>query len=434
MVCYYVQKAKMVKGEDFILKNKKEKLWTLGFFILWQSQLVSTLGDAVYNIALGFWVLSVTGSTALMGMLMASSALAGVLVSPFAGVIIDRYNRKHLLILMDTIRGISIIIISVAAINDRLAIWAVFATGIILSICGAIFRPGVNSSVPDTVPKSKLTSANSMLSIASTGSSMIGNIAGGLLFQIFGAPILFIFNGLSYFFSGTSLIFVHIPKIEKNDEQNFWINMRDGFSFMWKFKGLRYILLMVASINFFSYVAIVLFLPLFQDATYLGAGKYGIAMACFMGGSMAGYIFSSIVFISPLKKLKLIIVSTAVYNISLIVAVNQYSFIVMVILLLVGGFFNSVVNVTLLTTVQSATPQEMRGKVMAFMSMITQGLTPFAMALGGILASFISIRILITVSFITVVIIVIPFYCIKPFKKLIRYDYKTDNLKDLIHS
>jgi MFS family permease len=76
----------------------RERLWTSGFVILWQSQLVSTVGDAIYGIALGFWVLSATGSTALMGALMAASTLPGVLIAPVAGVLIDRTAKKRLLI------------------------------------------------------------------------------------------------------------------------------------------------------------------------------------------------------------------------------------------------------------------------------------------------------------------------------------------------
>lgn len=411
-----------------------DKLWTSSFLILWQGQLVSTLGDAAYNVALGFWVLTVTGSTSLMGLIMAASTLPGVLVSPFAGVLIDRYNRKYLLILMDMIRGVCIILISIAAFKGIIAIWEVFAAGVILSVGGDIFRPGINSSVPDIVSSSKLQNANSLLAIASTGSQMIGNVAGGFIFQILGAPLLFLFNGLSYLFSGSSLLFVNIPKVENNKAENFWKDMKDGFSFMWKLKGLRYILLMAAVLNFFSFIAIVLFLPLFQKTPYLGAGRYGIGMACFMGGAMAGFLYSSVVTIKPARKLQVFILSTVVYNAGLIVAVNQSIFMIMTVFLIIGGFFNSVVNVMLLSTAQAATPQEMRGKVMAFMSMTTQGLTPFAMALGGILGGFISIRIVISISFLIVIILIIPFYFIESFKKFITYDYGKNNLVENIES
>jgi len=417
-----------------MIQSKKENLWTTGFFILWQSQLVSTLGDAAYSVALGFWVLSVTGSTALMGMLMAASTLPGVLVSPFAGVLIDRYNRRNLLILMDMIRGLSIVLVSAAAFTGMIAVWMVFAAGIILSICGAVFRPGVNSSVPDIVPNSKLLNANAMLSIATTGSNMLGNVAGGFLFQLLGAPLLFIFNGLSYLFSGFSLFFVTIPKSENDKKQNVWKDMSDGFHFMWKLKGLRYILLMAAVINFFLSITVVLLLPLFQRNPSLGAGRYGVAMACFMGGAMAGYVVSSIIFIPPRRKLKSLIISIVIYNISLIIAVNQSFNLSMVMFLLIGGFFNSIVNLIILSTVQAATPGDMRGKVMAFISMITQGLTPFAMALGGVLAGFISIRIIISVSLLLMFIITSPFYFVKPFEKIINYDYEKESLEDLIQS
>jgi DHA3 family macrolide efflux protein-like MFS transporter len=417
-----------------MLENKQDKLWTSSFFILWQSQLVSTLGDAAYSVALGFWVLAVTGSTTLMGTLMAASTLPGVLVSPIAGVIIDRYNRKYLLIAMDMIRGICIVLVAAAAFKGVIAIWMVFAAGIILSLCGAVFRPGVNSVVPDLVSKSKLTNANSIFSIVSTGANMLGNVSGGFLFQILGAPLLFIFNGLSYLFSGFSIIFVKIPKSVRNEQQNFWQDMKDGFHFMWKLKGLRYILMMAAVTNFFSFIAIVLLLPLFQRTPYLGAGNYGIAMACFMGGSMAGFVFSSIISIPSHSKLKFVTLSSLLSNICLIIAVNQSFFLLMAILIFVGGFFNSVLNVILISTVQAAAPREMRGKVMAFMSMICQGLTPFAMALGGVLAGFIPIRIIISVSFLMVIIIFVPFYFVKSFKDFINHDYEADPIDNLKQS
>ncbi len=157
--------------------EKNEKLWSPSFIILWQSQLVSTLGDAVYSIALGFWVLAVTGSTALMGLLMAVSTLPGIIVSPFAGVLIDRTNKKRLMIAMDLLRGIAVVLLAAAAYGGYIQVWMVFATGIILSTCGAVFSPGVSSSVPELVPASRITNANSVFSAVYTGSNLLGSAA-----------------------------------------------------------------------------------------------------------------------------------------------------------------------------------------------------------------------------------------------------------------
>lgn len=412
----------------------RKKLWTSEFIILLQSQLVSTFGDAVYSIALGFWVLEVTGSTALMGTLMAASTLPGILISPFAGVFIDRHNKKRLMIIMDIIRGISIVLLAATAYTGVIAVWMVFAAGILLSACGAVFSPGVSSAMPDMVPKDKLTNANSAYSGTTTGSNMIGSASGGWIFAACGAPFLFLLDGLSFLFSGISLLFVKIPNSTSQVQQHFFEDMRDGFRFIWKFKGLRYIMTMAAVTNFFSFIAIVLFMPLFQRTSYLGAGKYGLAMACFMGGIMAGFIFSSIVSFSPRIKLPLFIAAISSECILTVIAVNLQSYLIMLLLLLISGFANAIVNVMLMSTTQAATPPEMRGKVMAFMSMICQGLTPLGQALGGVLGGLIGIRIVISASFLAVLVIVTPFYFLKSFRSFIQFDHKNESSENLINA
>lgn len=404
-------------------KEKSEKLWTPSFFILWQGQLVSTIGDAIYSIALGFWVLSVTGSTALMGTLMAASTLPGVLVSPFAGVLIDRCHKKRLFILMDMLRGICIVLLAAAAYSGKIAIWMVFAAGILLSICGAVFGPGIQSTVPDLVPKSKISNATSTFAVVSVGSNMIGSVAGGALFQILGAPMLFLIDGLSFLFSGVSLPFVKIPKNKQKEKSHFFEDMAEGFRYIWKQKGLRMILIVAALINFFANIGIVLFLPLFQSTPSLGAQKYGIAMACFMGGMMIGFMVFSVISVKSANKLAMFIVSSIISNITMIIAINQSSFLVMLVFVVFTGFFNSIINVILMSTVQASTPQFVRGKVMSFMNMLTQGLTPFAMALGGVLGGIFPIALVISAAFAGVFLATVPAYFSKPFHKYITTDY-----------
>lgn len=212
---------------------------------------MSTIGDAIYSIALGFWVLAVTGSTALMGTLMAASTLPGVLVAPFAGVIIDNSNKKRLFIAMDMLRGLCIILLAVAAYQGLIAIWMVFVAGILLSICGAIFNPGIQATVPDIVPKSKISNALSAFSILSTGSNMVGNAAGGFLYQALGAPVLFLFDGLSFLFREHQLLLLKFRQTETKKNYIFK-DMSDGFRYIWNQKGLRIILLLAAMSNFFS--------------------------------------------------------------------------------------------------------------------------------------------------------------------------------------
>lgn len=405
--------------------NKNDKLWTSSFTILWQSQLVSTVGDAVYGIALGFWVLSVTGSTALMGALMCASSLPGVLVAPFAGVIIDNSNRKRLFILMDMIRGVCIVLLAIAAYRGFIAVWMVFAAGILLSVCGAIFNPGINATIPDIVAKSKISNATSVFSVLGAASNMIGSCAGGFLYQILGAPALFLFDGLSFLFSGTSISFVKIPVNTRKEKVHFFQDMSQGFQYMWKQKGLKMALIMASITNFFTYIGIVLILPFCKYTKSLGAGKYGIITTCAMGGAMIGFIILSIVTVKSQNKFKLYIASNIIYNICMITAFNQSSFIIMAVLLVFGWIFNSVYNVLLISTIQASTSKEVRGKVMSVLNMMTQGLTPFAEALGGILGGILPIRIAISSAFIATFLLSIPFYFSRAFKEYIKGENNT---------
>ena len=91
------------------IKNKRN------FFLLWQGQMVSALGDALYTIALNFFVLEKTGSTAIMGTVMALVTMPRIICGPFSGVIVDRTDRKKLIIFGDVIRGLSILFIAFAA-------------------------------------------------------------------------------------------------------------------------------------------------------------------------------------------------------------------------------------------------------------------------------------------------------------------------------
>ncbi|MCK5157214.1 MAG: MFS transporter, partial [Spirochaetales bacterium] len=126
-----------MEGETLLTQNESsiklpEKLWNKNFLLLWQGGLVSLLGDMLYELALGFWILAVTGSTGLMGTLMAVSMIPRVLISPFAGVVADRHNRKRIIILMDLLRGIFVTTVGVTAIMGNLEVWMVFAAGILL--------------------------------------------------------------------------------------------------------------------------------------------------------------------------------------------------------------------------------------------------------------------------------------------------------------
>jgi len=414
-------------------EESKPNLWNMNFFLLWQGQLVSALGDVAYSIALGFWILNITGSTALMGTLMAASSLPRVLISPFAGVIVDRSDRKWLLVIMDAIRGIFVVFVGVAAYLGFIEIWMVFAAGIMIGACGAFFNPAVGSIIPDIVDKRKLVQANSVFNIIQTASGIIGSSAGGILFKILGASFMFLFNGLSYLFSAITEIFITVPKIiHEKAKLHFFADMKDGLRFVWHFRGLRTLMTIAGIINFFAVMGIMLILPLFHQTEHLGPALYGIIMGFFTGGLFLGFLFTSLVNFKPEQRFKVFSVCYLLMSVGMILLPVTLYFPFMAALVFMTGFVNAILNTFISTVLQLTTPQDKRGKVFGLLGSIAGGLMPIAYAVGGVLAEFISIRLLISASFVVVLICYLPMFFSISFRKYVRFDPEQQSLQDIM--
>lgn len=413
--------------------DKKEKLWTWNFFLLWQGQLVSAFGDVAYSIALGFWIFAKTGSTGLMGTLMAVSMLPRLIISPFAGVWVDRLDRKQIIVWMDFIRGLVAVLVGIAAFTDLIEIWMVFAAGIILGICAAFFNPAVSSVIPDVAPASKIMQANSAFNMIYSGTNILGNPIGGVAYQMLGAPIMFLFNGISYFFSAATEVFIKIPKIQKEAEQlHFFEDMLQGFRFMWKFTGLRSTLLIAAGLNLFANTAMVLMMPFFQVTEGLGPGKYGFAIALFTGGSFVGMLATSSINIKPMQRYMIFILTGLISSTFFAVFPFSNNMLIISILLFFAGLLNAILNVLFQTCIQLSVPQNMRGKVFAMMGTILMGLTPIGMALGGVMAEFIAVKYVMSLCSAISGCLFIPFVFMPSFKRFINYNPEEQTLEDIM--
>jgi MFS family permease len=390
-------------------KNTGTKLWNLNFFLLWQGQFVSAVGDVIYEIALGFWVLAVTGSTGLMGILMAAATIPRVLIAPFAGVIVDRSNRKWLLVIMDSVRGAAIAFVAIAAYLGFLEVWMVFTAGIIIGIGASFFNPTIAAVVPDIVEREKLVQANSYFSMIRAGSGILGNSAGGFIYAFLGAPLMFLINGLSYLFSSLTELFLKVPKVDRGPvKSRFSADLREGLAFVWRNKGLRSLMTAAGVLNFFAYVGLVLLIPFFRSTAFLGAAKYGIAMAALMGGMIAGMGLTAAVRIPSNRRTFFFGVSTVCFVSLLALFPLLPSFPLMLAFLFIGGFTNAVVNVLLQSVVQMALPAAVRGKVMGLMETLTQGMTPLGMAAGGLLGEVLPYKWIIFGAFTAIGLFIFP--------------------------
>jgi DHA3 family macrolide efflux protein-like MFS transporter len=404
--------------------NTKTRLWNRNFFLLWQGQLVSAIGDVFYQVALGFWILAQTGSTGLMGTLMTTSTLPRIVLSPFLGVLVDRMNRKWLLVITDGIRGSVVTVVAVGAFAGWLEIWMVFGAGIIIGICAAFFDPAVHSTIPDLVEPELLIKGNSVFSMIQTLSGILGNSIGGLVYTFLGAPIMFLINGISYLFSSGTELFLKIPLIQhQNQTFNFFSDMKLGLNQIRSNKILMLLFINIGILNFFLTMGGVLYLPYFHRSEVFVPAQFGILMAILTGGSFLGHGLLGIVKVPRQYQFRVFAISALVFSVTrggifLVPALAS-----IYTLAGISGFAVAIINTIIMTTMQKTIPREHRGKILGLTSALGGGLIPLGMALGGLLAEVIAIPLIVAFSGFVCLLGFFPLILNRDFKQfLVRAD------------
>jgi MFS transporter, DHA3 family, macrolide efflux protein len=353
----------------------------------------------LYQFALGFWVLDKTGSTAIMGMVMAAGFIPQIIFGIFAGTYVDRHNRKLIIVATDFIRGIAVLTGGMLALLNLLPVWGVVILSVIIGACSSFFYPAIGSSIPDIVPSKSLDRANSMTSMIQGGGKIIGKAMAGFFFAVLGAPILFIANGVSYLLSALSESFISIPQVHKeNGQKKFHEDLKAGCKYLWEHKALRYFIIIAALQNFTFVVAEVLFLPYFKEQLWLGPEKFGVFEAVSACGALLAMILLAFYTIPQVRRAKLFTFSFIFQPLLMAVVPLFSSFYLMLIFIFLSLFVNAVVNVMFRSFLQRAIPSEMRGKVLGFVGVLLTSFIPLGLSLGGFLGGIFPIKFVITGS------------------------------------
>lgn len=231
---------------------KKILLFNRNFSLLWIGALISQLGDKFYFIAIAWWILMKTHSPLTMGFFLAASLLPGLVLGPFAGVLIDRWNRKYVLVLSDIIRGFLVCIIAYLSYIESLEVWHLFMSAIMVSITSAFFDPTTQAITPQIVPRKQLPRANASMQMIQGSSMILGPILGATFVNFFGFTLVFSLNGISYLLSSFfgSLMKMQ-PMNQEKKEFNFWCEIKEGWGFLIRNTRVILIILIIGIVHFF---------------------------------------------------------------------------------------------------------------------------------------------------------------------------------------
>ena len=241
------------------------------FFIIWIGQLVSLVGSQLTGFALGVWVYDQTRSVMLLALTQIAYQAPQILLSPLAGVLADRWNRRTAMIVSDFGAGLAVLVTAVLYINGRLEPWMVVPINLWMSAFIALMWPAYTASITLLVPKEQYGRANGFVQLGEALTQVAGPALAGLFYVTIRLGKMALIDFATYLFSVVLMIlFVRIPRPPQTEaghqaRGSMWKEMRFGWDYILARKGLLSLLMFFLAINFLSGIMGPLFTPLILD-------------------------------------------------------------------------------------------------------------------------------------------------------------------------
>ena len=359
------------------------------FIILWAGQLSSMIGSGLIGFALAVWIFDQTGQATPFALAALFSSLPRILLSPVAGAITDRWNRKKIMLASDSLSGVITLVTAFLLLTGQMEIWMVYLISFSGSIFAAFQQPAYTASIVMLVPKSELTRANSMVQMGQAIETLLTPILAGALFVTVGMLGIIIIDFVTYFIAIMTLILVHIPQPEKqSDQQATKVTIFEDISLGWKYlaerRGLLGLLLYFAAVNFFLSLSGVMVGPLVLS--FSDASSMGIAQTMMGAGMLVGSLLMSIWGGPKKNKIASVIGFIFLASFGFVVVGLQPSLIYVSVGVFILTFFIPFASGPSSAIFASKVAPEVQGRVFATRSMLAQSMMPLAFILSGVFA------------------------------------------------
>src|SRR6266508_6152656 len=182
-----------------------------GLFVIWLGQIVSGIASSITAVALPIWIFSITGSGTAVGLLEFFFFGSYLLFVLFAGVLIDRYNRKMMMLVYDFTSLSAIAVLLVLQTSGVLNVWHLYLAAIFQGVGFAFQSPSYSAAITTMVPKIQYIRANGLMSLLNDGPDIFGPLLAGGLYMIVGLSGILSINLLALVFSIGALLFVDVP-------------------------------------------------------------------------------------------------------------------------------------------------------------------------------------------------------------------------------
>jgi MFS transporter, DHA3 family, macrolide efflux protein len=366
------------------------------FRYLWTAQLVSTIGSSLTDLAAGILIFQKTNSALAVGLMLMATAIPSLVVGLVAGVFVDRYSRKKIMISSDLIR--SVLVFSIPFLI-QINIVLLYVVVILASSVKQFFDPAEQSVLPDVATEEELAAANAFLSISSFGSTAIGFAAAGFLASTGEIAIAFFVDSLTFLFSAGCVAFVRIAPMvvdEVTSVRAVASNLKSGVQVLVRTPIIRSTLIVFAPVLFAFGLWNVLLLPFAVDTLGGTEFQYGLQE----GLTSLGFVFGSLLMAKYIERLPegtWMVISFFVMGVVGILYGLASNIWVAIVLVTISGFAQPPSSIARALVLQRNTPREYRGRVFSAFFVSRDVLFLLGMATAG-LADVIEIRFLIVLA------------------------------------
>jgi MFS transporter, DHA3 family, macrolide efflux protein len=375
------------------------------FALLWTAQLVSTIGSSLTDLAAAIFVFRVTNSALNVGLTLMVTAIPTLFVGLFAGVFVDRFDRKRILQASDLLRGLLVVTIPFLVVDhgDILVLYVIL---FLAAVVRQFFDPAWESVLPEIASEEELSRANSFLSISSFGSTAVGFAAAGVLSGI-DIHLPFFIDAGTFIFSFVCVSLVKLPKHadrpadEVTSAKVVIGNLREGARTLWQIPLLRSLLLAGMAVNLSFGLWNVLLLPMAIRALNATEAEYGLQE----GLTSVGFAIAALLMAKYLDRLPEIewmtvgIVGMGIFGVLYGLSPNIQ---VAIVIVFITGFLNAPFGIARRTLLQRNIPRAMRGRVFSAFFVTRDVLFLIGMAGAG-LADIFPVRDLVVAASLVLV-------------------------------
>ncbi|MDJ0724505.1 MAG: MFS transporter [Prochloraceae cyanobacterium] len=364
------------------------------FFLVWLGQVVSLLGSKLTEFAMGVWVYQQTGSITQFGQIVLLMYLPNILISPLAGSIIDRWNRRYGMILSDTGAGICTLGVMALAFSGNLQVWHIYIAVCWISCCNAFQLPAYTAAIAQLVSKQNYSRTNGMVQISKAIAKLISPLLAGFLVKFIGLKGILLIDASTFLFALITLLIVRFPKIPKSQTNpskkpnlaRLWQELVSSWNYILDRPGLTKLLFFIAITYFSMGVLEVSFWPFVLK---MGSSDR-LGLVLFTGG--CGMLLGSLaigVWGGPKRRIYGVLIFVILQGLSVVLGGLRAS------LMWAGfGIFGYLFAQPFIVSCnqaiwQSKVPLEMQGRIFALQQMLERSLSIVAYIIAGPLADLV---------------------------------------------